>query len=81
MRPDQTRLRSKAVCFPVPNSFNAPSSPTALGRWKIQFCQAVNRPNILVSSVSGPAKRRLASIPVRESGEKLRRSSTQYRQE
>jgi hypothetical protein len=35
----------------------APSGPEALGRWKIQFCQAVSRPKILVSSVSGPTKR------------------------
>ena len=27
------------------------------GRLKIQFCQAVSRPKIFVSSVSGPAKR------------------------
>jgi len=32
-------------------------SPDALGRLKIQFCQAVSRPKILVSMVSGPAKR------------------------
>ena len=47
-----------------PYRVRAPSSPTALGRWKIQFCQAESRPKILVSRVSGPAKRRLASMPV-----------------
>jgi hypothetical protein len=41
-----------------------------LGRWKIQFCQAERRPKILVSMVSGPAKRRLASMPVMASGER-----------
>ena len=41
------------------------------GGWKIQFCQAVSRPKTLVSGVSGPAKRRLASMPVSASGEKL----------
>ena len=34
----------------------APVLPTALGRWKIQFCQAVSRPKILVSAVLGTAK-------------------------
>ncbi len=32
-----------------------PRSPTAFGRWKTQFCQAVRRPKIRVSIVSGPA--------------------------
>ena len=31
--------------------------PTALGRWKIQFCHAESRAKILLSSVSGPPKR------------------------
>src|SRR5262249_10104233 len=39
---------------PVPNSFSAPLSPTALGRLKIQFCQAESRPKTLVCSVSTP---------------------------
>src|SRR3981189_910651 len=52
-----------------PYTLSAPFSPTALGRWKIQFCHAVSRPKIFDSIVSGPAKRRLASIPVRLSGE------------
>jgi hypothetical protein len=50
-----------------------------VGRWKIQFCQAVRRPKMRVSMVSGPAKRRLASSPVRASGEKLARSSWKMR--
>src|SRR5262249_20129129 len=41
--------------------------------------QAVSRPKILVSMVSGPAKRRLASMPVRPSAEKLARSSRNTR--
>ena len=53
--------------------------PTALGRLKIQFCQAVSRPKIRVSIVSGPGKRRLASIPVIASGLKLARSSRKMR--
>src|SRR4051812_7480911 len=35
----------------VPYEVNAPFSPTAFGRWKIQFCQAVRRPKIFVSMV------------------------------
>ena len=58
---------------------SAPSSPTALGRWKIQFCQAVRRAKIFDSIVSGPPKRRLASRPVSPSGEKLARSSRKTR--
>src|SRR5262245_19145530 len=61
---------------PLPYSFKAPCSPIAFGRWKIQFCQAVRRPKILVSIVSGPAKRKFASMPVIASGEKLVRSSS-----
>src|SRR5262249_32747160 len=56
-----------------PYMVRAPRSPTAFGRWKIQFCQAERRAKIFVSIVSGPAKRRLASIPVRASGERLTR--------
>jgi hypothetical protein len=54
-------------------------SPTAFGRWKIQFCHAVSRPKIFVSIVSGPAKRRLASRPVIASGENAARASTAAR--
>ena len=64
---------------PVPKRCSAPSGPTAFGRWKIQFCQAVSRAKILVSIVSGPTKRRLASMPVSASGEKLARSSRERR--
>ena len=53
----------------------APFSPTAFGRMKIQFCQAVRRPKIFVSIVSGPANRRLASIPVSASGDSAARAS------
>ena len=48
---------------------------TAFGRMKIQFCHAVSRPKTRVCIVSGPAKRRLASMPVSASGERLARSS------
>src|SRR5207249_4738218 len=58
-----------------PYAVSAPFSPTAFGRWKIQFCHAVSRPNIFVSIVSGPAKRRLASMPVRASGDSAARAS------
>ena len=75
----QTRFRSKSARWPVPNWRSAPSGPEALGRVKIQFCQAVSRPKILVSSVSGPAKRWLASRPVSASGLKLARSSSAMR--
>src|SRR5205814_10143617 len=64
-------------CSPYARS--APFSPTAFGRWKIQFCHAVSRPKIFVSIVSGPAKRRFASRPVIASGEKLARSSRNTR--
>ena len=57
----------------MPYNTSAPCSPTALGRWKIQFCQAERREKILDSIVSGPGKRRLASNPVNASGEKLAR--------
>src|SRR4029079_17885190 len=62
-----------------PYDLSAPFSPTALGRWKIQFCHAVSRPKIFVSIVSGPAKRRLASRPVIASGENAARASTATR--
>src|SRR5262249_29126854 len=69
------RLQSNSGRSGRPYIVSAPRSPTALGRWKIQFCQAESRAKILVSSVSGPAKRRFASIPVSASGERLTRSS------
>src|SRR6187455_2760789 len=58
-----------------PYNVSAPCSPTALGRWKIQFCHADSRPKILVSMVSGPGKRSDASMPVSASGESEARSS------
>ena len=64
---------------PVPKRRSAPSGPTALGRWKIQFCHAERRAKIFVSIVSGPTKRLFASSPVRASGEKLARSSSRTR--
>ncbi len=50
-----------------------------VGPTKIQFCQAVSRPKILVSRVSGPTKRWLASMPVRASGLSEARSSSTIR--
>src|SRR5258705_2994263 len=70
-----TRSRSNFAFDPLPKSFNAPCSPVAFGRIKIQFCQAERRPNIFVSVVSAPGNRKLASIPVSASGERLARSS------
>src|SRR5215469_18355114 len=60
---------------PVPNSFSAPCSPVEFGRMKTQFCQAESRPNTFVIMLSAPGKRRLASMPVSASGERLARSS------
>src|SRR5581483_11519101 len=76
---NHTLLVSNTAFWPVPYRFNAPVSPTALGRWKIQFCQAVSRAKIFDSIVSGPPKRRFASMPVSASGEKLARSSRNTR--
>ena len=45
------------------------------GRRKIQFCHAVSRPKIFVCGGLGPAKRKLASIPVSASGEREVRPS------
>src|SRR5262249_38333552 len=70
-----TRSRSNFGFDPLPKSLSAPCSPVALGRMKIQFCHAERRPKILVSELSAPGKRRLASIPVSASGERLVRSS------
>src|SRR5258708_1857536 len=75
----QTLSQLNCALLPDPKSLRAPCSPTALGRLKIQFCQAERRPKILVSIVSAPAKRRLASMPVRASGDRLARSSTAAR--
>ena len=52
---------------------------TALGRTKIQFCQAVSREKICVSMVSGPTNRWLASMPVSASGVSEARSSSMIR--
>ena len=52
--------------------------PAAPRRWaagKSSSARPSSRPKIFVSAVSGPAKRRLASMPVSASGEKLARSS------
>ena len=56
----------------------APVSPTAFGRWKIQFCHAVRRPKIWSHGLR-TAEARLASRPVKPSGEKLARSSRNTR--
>src|SRR6266851_1730245 len=50
-------LQSKRGRSGLPYKLSAPVSPVALGRMKIQFCQAERRPKILVASVSGPGKR------------------------
>src|SRR5690606_27420315 len=75
----QTRFQSKAAVSPWPYNFSAPFSPTALGRLKIQFCQAVRRPKMRVSIDSRPAKRRFASMPVSASGDIAARSSIAMR--
>src|SRR5271167_990468 len=75
----QTLSQSKRDFLPVPKSFSAPFSPVEFGRMNTQFCQAERRPNTLVSMLSAPGKRRLASIPVRASGERLQRSSMAMR--
>ena len=54
---------------PVPNSFNAPFLLEALGLLNIQFCHADNLPKIFVSQDSFPGNLKLASNPVRASGE------------
>src|SRR3984893_7972363 len=64
---------------PLPYTLSAPFGPTAFGRMKIQFCQAERRPKTLVSSVSVIPKRRLASSPVRPSGERAARDSMAWR--
>src|SRR5215470_7085221 len=74
-----TLLRSNSLRRPVPYTSRAPLGPTALPRWKIQFCQAESRPKILLSSVSGPPNRIEASMPVRASGENAARSSIAMR--
>src|SRR5262249_25859281 len=71
-------VSSAAFCA-LPHRRRAPASPTALGRWKIQFCQAVRRAKIFDSMVSGPPKRKFASSPVSASAEKLARSSRNTR--
>ena len=65
-----TLLLSNLALVPVPNNFNAPFSLEALALLNIQFCQADNLPNILVSQVSLPTNLKLASKPVKVSGEK-----------
>src|SRR5579859_3757546 len=72
---------SKLNCAlePVPKTLSAPRSPVAFGRTNTQFCQADNRPKTLVHTVSAPAKRRLASSPVKASGDRLARSSSARR--
>src|SRR5258708_16148815 len=62
-----TRSQLNLAFAPLPYTFSAPSSPTALGRTKIQFCQAESLPKIRVSMLSLPGNRTSASIPVRAS--------------
>src|SRR5258708_10611983 len=78
-RHGQTLSRSNFAFAPVPYTFSAPCSPTAFGRLKIQFCQALSLPKIRVSMLSLPGKRRFASRPVSASGERLARSSSAMR--
>src|SRR3989442_14237888 len=78
-RHGQTLARSNFAFAPVPYAFSAPRSPTALGRLKIQFCQALSLPKMRVSMLSLPGKRRFASRPVSASGERLARSSSAMR--
>src|ERR1019366_4025771 len=74
-----TLSQLKRAFDPVPNSLSAPCSPVEFGRMNTQFCHAGRRPNTLVSVVSAPGKRRLASMPVSASGESAARSSTAIR--
>src|SRR6266850_74712 len=74
-----TRSQLNLAFAPLPYTFSAPCSPTALGRTKIQFCQAESLPKMRVSMLSLPEKRRFASMPVRASGERLARSSIAMR--
>src|SRR5437879_9383333 len=74
-----TRSQLNLAFAPLPYTFSAPCSPTAFGRTKIQFCQALSLPKMRVSVVSLPEKRRFASMPVRASGERLARSSIAMR--
>src|SRR5215813_6918534 len=74
-----TRSQSNFAFDPFPKTFNAPCSPVAFGRMNTQFCQAESRPKIFVNKFSFPAKRKLASIPVSASGERLARSSIAIR--
>src|SRR5258706_3599949 len=74
-----TRSQLNLAFAPLPYTFSAPCSPTALGRTKIQFCQAESLPKMRVSMVSLPEKRRFASMPVSASGERLARSPVAHR--
>src|SRR2546427_4072644 len=74
-----TRSQLNLAFAPLPYTFSAPCSPTAFGRMKIQFCQALSLPKMRVSMVSLPEKRRFASMPVSASGERLARSSIAMR--
>src|SRR5581483_2241999 len=74
-----TRSRLNFGCAPLPYTFNAPCSPTAFGRMKIQFCHADSRPKMRVSCVSGSGNRRFASMPVSASGDSAMRDSIAWR--
>ena len=69
----ESRLIASAV------HLQCPGFTPAFGREKIQFCHADRRPNTRVSSVSVTPKRRLASMPVKASGDLLARSSRAIR--
>src|SRR5476649_2964958 len=53
----QVRLQSNSGRPCCPYTLSAPFSPTAFGRWKIQFCHAVSRPKIFVSIVRSEERR------------------------
>src|ERR1039458_6854933 len=74
-----TLSQLKRAFDPVPNNLSAPCSPVEFGRMNTQFCHAERRANTLVSVVSAPGKRRLASMPVSASGESAARSSIAIR--
>src|SRR6185369_1030965 len=76
---DQTLSQLNCALEPVPYTFRAPFSPTALGRMKIQFCHADRRPNTRVNMFSRPVKRSEASMPVSASGDSATRSSMAMR--
>ena len=65
-----------AACVPLPKSLSAPCSPIGVGADEDPVLPGRQPAEDLASPcVSGPAKRRLASMPVSASGDRLARSS------